>query len=142
MLTIVLSFLKISGQIIFQKLFTIFHNLYFKIQTKSKVFHILENLSFLWFRNIFSLLIYLMFQETMMLHTPLNPPIKDHHSEYQVHNTEFKMPSRKEKESLLKRYAKKLGLNDRGCYLAVGLAVIAFLLLLVIIIMAVCWPGQ
>ena len=77
-----------------------------------------------------------------MLHTPLSPPSKEHHSEYQVHNTEFKMPSRKEKESLLKRYAKKLGLNDRGCYLAVGLAVIAFLLLLVIIIMAVCWPGQ
>ena len=76
-----------------------------------------------------------------MLHTPLSPLTKEHHQEYQVHNTEFKMPSRKEKESLLKRYAKKLGLNDRGCYLAVGLAVIAFLLLLVIIIMAVCWPG-
>ena len=76
------------------------------------------------------------------MHTPLTPLTKEHHTEYQVHNTEFKMPSRKEKESLLKRYAKKLGLNDRGCYLAVGLAVIAFLLLLVIIIMAVCWPGQ
>ena len=72
------------------------------------------------------------------MHTPLNPLTKEHglHSEYQVHNTEFKMPTRKEKESLLKRYAKKLGLNDRGCYLAVGLAVIAFLLLLVIIIMS------
>ena len=77
-----------------------------------------------------------------MMHSPLSPLSKEHHPEYQVHNTEFKMPSRKEKESLLKRYAKKLGLNDRGCYLAVGLAVIAFLLLLVIIIMAVCWPGE
>ena len=78
----------------------------------------------------------------MMMHTPLSPLSKDHHQvDYQVHNTEFKMPSRKEKESLLKRYAKKLGLNDRGCYLAVGLAALTFLLLLVIIIMAVCWPG-
>ena len=78
------------------------------------------------------------------MHTPLNPPTKEHglHSEYQVHNTEFKMPTRKEKESLLKRYAKKLGLNDRGCYLAVGLSVLTFLLLLVIIVMAACWPGN
>ena len=77
-----------------------------------------------------------------MMHTPLTPLTKEHHTEYQVHNTEFKMPSRKEKESLLKRYAKKLGLNDRGCYLAVGLSVIAFLLLLIIIVMAACWPGE
>ena len=62
--------------------------------------------------------------------------------QYQVTNSEFKLPSRKEKESLLLRYAKKLGLNDRGCYLAVGLAVLAFLLLVVIIVMAACWPGQ
>merc|ERR1719336_3473976 len=75
-----------------------------------------------------------------MMHSPLSPLTKEHHPEYQVHNTEFKMPSRKEKESLLKRYAKKLGLNDRGCYLAVGLSVLTFLLLLVIIVMAACWP--
>lgn len=81
-------------------------------------------------------------QETMMMHTPLSPLGKEHghHTEYQVHNTEFKMPSRKEKESLLKRYAKKLGLNDRGCYLAVGLSALTFLLLLIIIVMAACWP--
>ena len=79
-----------------------------------------------------------------MMHAPLTLSSKEHglHNEYQVHNTEFKMPTRKEKESLLKRYAKKLGLNDRGCYLAVGLSVLTFLLLLVIIVMAACWPGN
>ena len=78
------------------------------------------------------------------MHTPLSPLSKEHGhlTDYQVHNTEFKMPSRKEKESLLKRYAKKLGLNDRGCYLAVGLSAITFLLLLIIIVMAACWPGK
>ncbi len=49
---------------------------------------------------------------------------------------------RKEKESLLKRYAKKLGLNDRGCYLAIGLAIITFFLLVIILAMAISWPGQ
>lgn len=73
-------------------------------------------------------------QETMMMHTPLSPLTKEHHSQ------DIKLPSRKEKESLLKRYAKKLGLNDRGCYLAVGLAIIAFFFLVIIIAMAACWP--
>ena len=49
---------------------------------------------------------------------------------------------RKEKESILKRYAKKLGLNDRGCYLAIGLAIITFFLLVIIVAMAISWPGE
>ena len=70
--------------------------------------------------------------------------------EYQVHtsnqyhatNNDFKLPSRKEKDGLLLRYAKKLGLNDRGCYLAIGLSMFTFLLIIIIIIMAACWPGN
>ena len=99
----------------------------------------------------------IMLQETtMMLHTPLTltkegtMPLHPANTEYQVHsnnqyqvtNTEFKLPTRKERENILLRYAKKLGLNDRGCYLAVGLSIITFLLLVVIIIMAALWPGN
>ena len=72
-----------------------------------------------------------------MMHTPLSPLTKDHNN-----SQDIKLPSRKEKESLLKRYANKLGLNDRGCYLAVGLAIIAFFFLVIIIAMAACWPGE
>ena len=69
--------------------------------------------------------------------------------EYQVHasnqfhvNNDFKLPTRKEKESLLLRYARKLGVNERGCYVTVGLSVFTFLLIIIIIIMAACWPGN
>ena len=72
------------------------------------------------------------------MHGPLSPLNKESHN----HNQEVKLPSRKEKESLLKRYAKKLGLNDRVCYLAVGLAIIAFFFLVIIISMAACWPSK
>ena len=98
-------------------------------------------------------------ETTMMIHTPLTMTKEgviaggqpgdypDYHqrtsnNQYQGTNNEFKLPTRKEKESILLRYAKKLGLNDRGCYLAVGLSLITFLLLVVIIIMAACWPGE
>ena len=88
-------------------------------------------------------------ETTLMIHTPLTltkeagaGDYQVHNSQYQLTNTEFKLPTRKEKEGILLRYARKLGLNDRGCYLAVGLALLAFLLLVVIIIMAACWPGK
>ena len=58
-----------------------------------------------------------------MMHTPLNP--------LDNHNEDIKLPTRKEKESYLKKYAKKVGLNDRGCYLAIGLAIIAFFFLVI-----------
>ena len=77
-------------------------------------------------------------QETMMINTPLSPHPKEYHHSQQ----EIKLPSRKQKESLLKRYAKKLGLNDRGCYIAVGLAIVAFFFLVIIIAMAACWPSK
>ena len=88
-------------------------------------------------------------ETTPMIHTPLTltkeagaGDYQVHNSQYQLTNTEFKLPTRKEKEGILLRYARKLGLNDRGCYLAIGLALLAFLLLCVIIIMAACWPGK
>ena len=89
-------------------------------------------------------------ETTLMIHTPLTLTKEAGAGDYQVHNptqyqvtnTEFKLPTRKEKEGILLRYARKLGLNDRGCYLAAGLALLAFLLLVVIIIMAACWPGK
>ncbi len=44
--------------------------------------------------------------------------------------------------SYLRAYALKFGLNDRGCYLALGLAVLAFLLLIIIIAMGATRPGE
>ena len=72
----------------------------------------------------------------MMTHTPLNPMNMDNHNE------DIKLPTRKEKESSLKKYAKKFGLNDRGCYLAIALAIIAFFFLVIIIAMAASWPSK
>ena len=40
------------------------------------------------------------------------------------------------------RYAKKLGLNTRGCYVAAALAILILFLIIVIIAMAACWPGK
>ena len=72
----------------------------------------------------------------MMHHTPLSPLAIDNHNE------DMKLPTRKEKDSYLKKYAKKLGLNDRGCYLAIALAIIAFFFLVIIIAMAASWPSK
>jgi len=55
---------------------------------------------------------------------------------------EMKVPTRKEQESLLRRYAKKLGLNTRGCYVAVALSILILFLIIVIIAMAACWPAS
>ena len=45
-------------------------------------------------------------------------------------------------QNLLKMYAIKLGLNDRGCYLSCALAALAFVFLVIIITLAACWPGN
>ena len=75
----------------------------------------------------------------MMQHTPLSPlAVK----EVGAGTGELRLPTRKEKESLLKRYSRKLGLNDRGCYVAAVLAFLATGLTVIIIAMAACWPGQ
>ena len=54
--------------------------------------------------------------------------------------------SKKSKDSgshnYLQMYARQLGLNDRGCYVAVGLAGLAFLLFVIVIAMGATWPGK
>ena len=53
------------------------------------------------------------------------------------------LPSRREKcVGLLLGCGEKLGLNERGCYVTLGLGSLAVLLLLVILIMAASWPGE
>ena len=54
---------------------------------------------------------------------------------------EVKLPTRRDNPSILRLYAKKLGLNDRGCYVAIALAIFIFFLLVIIVAMAVSWPG-
>ena len=48
----------------------------------------------------------------------------------------------KEKKNYLLIYAREFGLNDRGCYVAVCLAALAFLLFVIVIAMGVTWPGK
>ena len=61
---------------------------------------------------------------------------------------EYKMSSghnggkRRSDPSILKLYALKLGLNDRGCYVSCALAALAFSLLVIVITLAACWPGK
>lgn len=45
-------------------------------------------------------------------------------------------------QNYLQIYARQLGLNDRGCYVAVGLAGLAFLLFVIVIAMGATWPGK
>ena len=49
---------------------------------------------------------------------------------------------RRSDPSILKLYAMKLGLNDRGCYITCALAALAFCLLVVVIALTACWPGK
>ena len=49
---------------------------------------------------------------------------------------------RRSEPSILKLYALKLGLNDRGCYISCALAALAFSLLVIVITLTACWPGK
>ena len=49
---------------------------------------------------------------------------------------------RRSEPSILKLYALKLGLNDRGCYVSCALAALAFSLLVIVIALTACWPGM
>jgi len=49
---------------------------------------------------------------------------------------------RRSNPSILKMYAMKLGLNDRGCYISCALGALAFCLLVVVIALTACWPGK
>ena len=57
--------------------------------------------------------------------------------------TDVKMNSMsKERKNYLQIYARQFGLNDRGCYVAVGFAALAFLLFVIVIAMGATWPGK
>ena len=49
---------------------------------------------------------------------------------------------RRSEPSILKLYAMKLGLNDRGCYISCALAALAFSLFVIVVTLAACWPGK
>ena len=49
---------------------------------------------------------------------------------------------RRSEPSILKLYAMKLGLNDRGCYISCALAGLAFSLFVIVVTLAACWPGK
>ena len=55
---------------------------------------------------------------------------------------DLKLPTAKERHNYLRKYARKLGLNDRGCYIACGLAALAFLLFIIVVAMGASWPGK
>jgi hypothetical protein len=56
---------------------------------------------------------------------------------------DVKLPTAvKRKDNMLKVYARRFGLNDRGCYVAVVLGGLAAFFLLIIVAMGAAWPGQ
>lgn len=55
---------------------------------------------------------------------------------------DVKLPTAKARDNYLKKYARKFGLNDRGCYIACVLACLAFFFLVIIIAMMLSWPGK
>ena len=65
-----------------------------------------------------------------------------HHQVSSQNQDDLKLPTRKEKHSILRLYAKKLGLNERGCFVAVILSVFILFLMLIILAMAITWPGK
>ena len=43
---------------------------------------------------------------------------------------------------LMMVYAGRMGLNERGCHVASALSALAFALLVIIVSLAICWPGR
>lgn len=87
--------------------------------------------------------------ETSMMMMMPPPPTQEelnHHQHHQHHvlapRDDVKLPTAKEKDNYLKRYARKFGLNDRGCYVSCCLAILAFFLFLIVVAMAASWPGE
>ena len=59
------------------------------------------------------------------------------------HQSDGKIISKsKDRKNYLQIYARQFGLNDRGCYVAVGFASLAFLLFVIVIAMGATWPGK
>jgi hypothetical protein len=55
---------------------------------------------------------------------------------------DVKLPTPGHKANLLRMYGRKLGLNERGCHVALALAAVAFLLLLIVVAMTAAWPSE
>lgn len=53
---------------------------------------------------------------------------------------DVKLPTAKPKDNHLRVYARRFGLNDRGCYLALALAGLAFFFFIIIVAMGATWP--
>lgn len=89
-------------------------------------------------------------QETaMMMQSPngdsdlMGSSVDGHaHIHHLVHEEGKMMKTPKERKNYLQIYARQFGLNDRGCYVAVGLAALAFLLFVIVIAMGATWPGM
>ena len=68
---------------------------------------------------------------------------RDGHAHLRAGDENSKFSSKhKERKNYLQIYARQFGLNDRGCYVAVGLATLAFLLFVIVIAMGATWPGK
>ena len=82
----------------------------------------------------------------MMMATPeefdTNSITTNHDMKMSSNPMSYDLGKRRSEPSILKMYALKLGLNDRGCYVASVLAALAFSFLVIIIALAACWPGE
>ena len=88
-------------------------------------------------------------ETTMMMQSPNGheAELLGHHNAAEESHTGLGMGSSsrkksKDRKNYLQIYALQLGLNDRGCYVAVGLAGLAFLLFVIVIAMGAAWPGK
>ena len=63
------------------------------------------------------------------------------HAHHQTDGLKINSKS-KERKNYLQIYARQFGLNDRGCYVAVAFAALAFLLFVIVIAMGATWPGK
>jgi hypothetical protein len=86
-------------------------------------------------------------ETAMMMQQSPNGDMSDCHGHLHHDGEGGKNPSgsggkTKDRKNYLQIYARQFGLNDRGCYVAVGLAALAFLLFVIIVAMGVTWPGK
>ena len=71
-----------------------------------------------------------------------NSSLGGHAHHQTVADGKMNSKSKAERKNYLQIYARQFGLNDRGCYVAVGFAALAFLLFIIVIAMGATWPGK
>lgn len=92
--------------------------------------------------------IVLFYQNAYLFHTFFSPTASDfRHDDFRndcFRRDNFKLPTPAlpKETNWLKVYARKLGVNDRGCYLACALGGLAFFFFTIIIAMGASWPGK